>query len=157
MCLKSIWKCCCSNGVDSQCQNWAIKWHQVPEKMILVTLCERCLYLSSHLPGSSTCKWAVLVNCFPYHWDYITYFRDILQCTGGFFVISVKLWSLLAVFKLCMWKKKKKGTVYTVPDSGVSSWTAVPCPPKSDHAAFCLLLLYWLSASWSLIGFFNYS
>lgn len=107
MCRKSIWKCCCSNRVDSKYQHWAIRWHQVPQKMVLVTLSERWLYLSSHFPGSSSCKWAVLVSCFPCHYSYITQFKDILQCNGGFVAISVKVWSLLLVFKLCMWGEKK--------------------------------------------------
>lgn len=55
-----------------------------------------------YLRGS--CTWTVLVSCFSYQ-DYITQFKDILQCNGGFVVISVKL---LLVFNLCMWRGKKR-------------------------------------------------
>lgn len=82
--------------------------HQVPQEMVSVALSKRWLYLSSHFPESSRCRWAVLVGYFLDHQGYITQFKGVLQCNGDFIVISVKVWSLLLVFKWCMWGKKKK-------------------------------------------------
>lgn len=148
MCLKSIWKCC-SDKLISKCENWAVRWHQVPQKMVSVALYER--WLSSHFAGS--CKWAVVGNCLPCHQDYITQFKDILQFHSGFVVISVKLWSLLLVFKLCMWRGEK----CCLHSSRFWYFFLNSCTFSSWSSSHCLLSLYWLSASWSLIGFFNYS
>lgn len=63
---------------------------------------------------------------------------------------GVCFWSLSCV---CGTKKKSLFTQFQILNV-FFSWTAVLCPLTAVHSAF--FFLYWLSASWSLIGLSNY-